>query len=40
VMMLAAANGSKVTIQADGVDESEAIRALAELIANRFGEAE
>jgi phosphocarrier protein len=40
VMMLAAARGSKVTIEADGADENEAIRALSELIASRFGEAE
>jgi phosphocarrier protein HPr len=40
VMMLAAAKGSTVTIEADGADEGEAMRALVNLIANRFGEAE
>jgi phosphocarrier protein len=40
VMMLAAAKGSKVTIETDGPDESEAMRALLALIADRFGEGE
>ncbi|MGH8727795.1 MAG: HPr family phosphocarrier protein [Burkholderiales bacterium] len=40
VMMLAAAKGSSVRIEADGLDEREALRALASLIANRFGEGE
>lgn len=40
VMMLAAARGSKVKIEAEGADEREALRALANLIANRFGEGE
>ncbi len=40
VMMLAAAKGSRVIIETDGPDETEAARALAHLIAERFGEAE
>ena len=40
VMMLAAAMGSKVMIEADGPDEAEAIGAVAGLIAARFEEAE
>lgn len=38
VMMLAAARGSKLTIQADGPDEQEAVVALSRLIADGFGE--
>jgi len=39
VMMLAAAKGTEVTIRAEGGDDSaEALEALCELIANRFGE--
>lgn len=40
VMMLAAAKGSKVKIEAKGADEREAVRALVSLIENRFGEGE
>jgi phosphocarrier protein len=40
VMMLAAAKGSKITIETDGPDESEAMQALLALIAERFGEGE
>ena len=40
VMMLAAAKGSKITIETDGPDESEAMKALLALIAERFGEGE
>jgi phosphocarrier protein len=40
VMMLAAAKGSTVTIETDGPDEEQAITALMQLIANRFGEGE
>ncbi|MDH4149199.1 MAG: HPr family phosphocarrier protein [Betaproteobacteria bacterium] len=40
VMMLAAARGSKVVVETDGPDESEAIQALCKLIADRFGEGE
>ena len=38
VMMLAAGKGSKVTIEVDGADEDEAMKALCELIGNYFGE--
>jgi phosphocarrier protein HPr len=40
VMMLAAAKGSKVDIETDGVDETDAMDALLTLIAEKFGEAE
>jgi len=40
VMMLAASKGSKVTIEASGPDEAQAVAALVELINDRFGEAE
>ena len=40
VMMLAAAKGSTVGIEADGPDEEQAMTALMQLIASRFGEAE
>ena len=40
VMMLAAAKGSKVDVETDGDDEAEAMQALVELIADRFGEGE
>jgi phosphocarrier protein HPr len=38
VMMLAAGKGAKVTLETDGPDESEAIDALAALVADCFGE--
>ena len=40
VMMLAAGQGSVLTVEADGPDETQAIEALAALIDSRFGEAE
>lgn len=40
VMMLAAAKGSVVTIDTEGSDADEALAALLELIAERFGESE
>jgi len=40
VMMLAAAQGSTITLHADGDDAQRAIDALSELIHNRFGEDE
>ncbi len=40
VMMLAAAKGTKVAVETDGPDEAEAMQALMELIAARFGEGE
>ena len=40
VMMLAAAKGSSVLIEANGPDEEEALLALTQLVADKFGEAE
>ena len=40
VMMLAASQGTKLSLEVDGADESEAAAALKELIAGRFGESE
>ena len=40
VMMLAAGLGSSVTIDADGPDAEQALAALGELIADKFGEGE
>ncbi|MGZ3157454.1 MAG: HPr family phosphocarrier protein [Burkholderiaceae bacterium] len=40
VMMLAAGKGSKVILEAEGVDEKECFDALLELINNKFGEGE
>jgi phosphocarrier protein HPr len=40
VMMLAAGKGAKITLEADGADEQEAIGALAALINDKFGEGE
>jgi phosphocarrier protein len=40
VMMLAAGKGSTITIEADGIDEMEAMNALEQLVAARFGENE
>jgi len=38
VMMLAAARGSTILIEATGPDEDQAVAALSELIASGFGE--
>jgi len=38
LMMMAAAQGSKVTIRCDGKDEEAAMQAVTGLIANRFDE--
>ncbi|HEY9097564.1 MAG TPA: HPr family phosphocarrier protein [Thiobacillus sp.] len=38
VMMLAASQGSTVTLETEGEDEQEAMDALAELITSGFGE--
>ncbi len=38
VMMLAAAQHSKITIRADGADEADAVEELAKLFANKFNE--
>ena len=40
VMMLAAAKGTTVVIDTEGADADEAMQALEELIADRFGEEE
>lgn len=40
VMMLAAAKGSIITLEANGADEQAAIKALSDLIADYFGEGE
>jgi phosphocarrier protein len=40
VMMLAATRGHTVTLSADGPDESEALEAVTQLFADRFGEDE
>lgn len=40
VMMLAASQGSELTLQIDGPDENEMQKALVDLINNRFGEDE
>jgi len=40
VMMLAAGQDTSIDLIAEGADEEQAIERLAELIANRFGEAE
>jgi phosphocarrier protein HPr len=40
VMMLAAAKGSTIEIEASGEDEADAISALKTLISNYFGEGE
>jgi len=39
-MMLAAAKGSKVAIETSGADEDQAMQALTQLIADKFGESE
>jgi phosphocarrier protein len=38
LMMLAAANGTELLFQADGVDEQEAIKNMEEIFNNGFGE--
>jgi phosphocarrier protein HPr len=38
ILLLAAAQGTSVTITADGADEREAVEALARLVASGFGE--
>jgi phosphocarrier protein HPr len=40
VMMLAAAKGSKVSIETSGADEEQAMAAIVELIGQKFGESE
>lgn len=38
ILMLAASKGSRITLKVEGRDSAEAIRALGELIGNKFGE--
>lgn len=40
VMMLAAAKGSRITVETNGADESAAMQAVTTLIADKFGEGE
>ncbi|GMV54589.1 MAG: hypothetical protein AMXMBFR6_03940 [Betaproteobacteria bacterium] len=40
VMMLAAGRGTKLVVEAEGEDADEALAAIANLIADRFGETE
>jgi phosphocarrier protein HPr len=40
VMMLAAAKGSRITVETSGADEAPAMQAVTALIADRFGEGE
>ena len=40
VMMLAAGKGASVTVEADGLDADQAVAAIRELVAGRFGEGE
>ena len=40
VMMLAAAKGSRIVIETEGADEGQAMEALVQLVADRFGEEE
>ncbi|GAB2898066.1 HPr family phosphocarrier protein [Uliginosibacterium flavum] len=40
VMMLAAAHGTKLTVETEGEDADAALQAIVELIASRFGERE
>jgi phosphocarrier protein HPr len=38
IMMLAAAKGTELSLQASGPDESEALESLSRLVNNKFGE--
>jgi len=40
LMMLAAAKGTTLTVQAEGLDKQEALQAIADLVNDRFGETE
>ncbi|HRK12596.1 MAG TPA: HPr family phosphocarrier protein, partial [Thauera sp.] len=40
VMMLAAAKGSTITIDTEGEQADDALRAIRDLVADRFGEGE
>lgn len=38
ILMLAASKGTRITLRAEGEDETEAIQAVGKLFENRFGE--
>ena len=38
IMMLAAAKGNKIIVNANGSDSGEALEAIKELVFNKFGE--
>ena len=38
VMMLAAAKGARITVETEGADADAVLEAIAELVADRFGE--
>lgn len=38
VLLLAASQGTRVVVRSDGADEEQAIKAVTDLIADRFGE--
>ncbi|MGB5163588.1 MAG: HPr family phosphocarrier protein [Thermoanaerobaculia bacterium] len=38
VLLLAAAQGSRIVVRCDGEDETDAMQAIAELVTNRFDE--
>ena len=40
VMMLAAAKGTRITVETNGADEAPALQAVVALIADKFGEGE
>ena len=40
VMMLAAAKGATIVVETDGRDEADAMQAIADLVAGKFGEDE
>ncbi len=40
VMMLAAAKGTRITVETSGADEADALQAIVALIADKFGEGE
>jgi len=40
VMMLAAGKGASITVEAEGADADAALRAIRQLIADKFGEGE
>lgn len=40
LMLLAAAKGSEINLQADGTDEHEAVEDITQLVNNKFGEGE